>query len=164
MHGQLYKAAIVRHASGLFRNSTWTYFRDGSRLQQYIHQFVVALDEIYAIMYSSGTRFLDDESIALLQQHVEAFGICYMWCRELSRQENLLAFNVTSKVHKVMHIPRLSMIINRAFMQNCGEESMVGTTVRVWKAAKHGRYRRNIQHVVLLRRLLGLFMRMEGFE
>ena len=58
----------------------------------------------------------------------------------------------------------MARITNPAFMQSYRDEAMVGTTTKVWKATKHGRYRNTAQNNVLMRRLLGLCLRMEGYQ
>ena len=140
------------------------HFRHGDEFEQMQLELVSALDEIYLLMHSSGVRFFPDEQLVRLKDLVQKFGTTFQCCREMSRQRSFMAFQVTSKVHKTMHIPLIASIINPAFCVNYAEESNVGTTTRIWKAAKHGRYRARIQRVVLLRRLLAMSMRLEGFE
>ena len=107
--------------------------------------------------------FLLAEEKVRLAKVVELFGVSFQWCREYSRRENVFAFEVTPKVHKTMHLPFIAVITNPGRNNNYAEESMVGSMTKVWKASKSGRYKRNVQLVTIMKRLLGVFMRLEGF-
>ena len=45
--------------------------------------------------------------------------------------------------------------------QNYTEESSVGTVAKVWAHSANGRYRRTVQRMVLLKRLVALMIRLE---
>ena len=68
---------------------------------------------------------------------------------------------VRTKVHKMQHLPRLAGIINPIYVQCYGEESLIGTTVQVWKKCMNGRYDKQAQRNVLLKRITGLLLRYE---
>ena len=75
-----------------------------------------------------------------------------------------MAFPVTPKVHKIQHLPLQASLINPARVTNYSEEGCVGSCCRIFKASKFGRYFNRVQEVVLLKRLLGLFLRLEGYD
>ena len=68
---------------------------------------------------------------------------------------------VRTKVHKMQHLPRFAGIINPRYVQCYGEESLIVTTVQVWKKCMRGRYDRHAQRNVLLKRITGLLLRYE---
>ena len=75
-----------------------------------------------------------------------------------------MGWEVTPKVHKMQHMVASSRILNAAKLSNYGDESMVGTTTRVWNNTKFGRYERHSQRNVLLKKLCALLLRLEGWE
>ena len=90
------------------------------------------------------------------------FGEDWIRCREFARLRHALVFNVTGKVHKTQHLPAMAAIINPAWVSCYAEESLIGTTMRVWKQSQHGRWTMLIHHRLLMKRLCGLVLRLEG--
>ena len=119
------------------------------------------LYELYGMLWNS-PRFLLQNDLDELQRVCIQFGEDWMRCREFARLRNALLFNVTGKVHKTQHIPAMAAIINPAWVSCYAEESLIGTTMKVWKQSQKGRWKRLIQHRVLLKRLCGLVLRLEG--
>jgi len=62
----------------------------------------------------------------------------------------------------MMRIPELAGHINPIRVQCYSEESLMGTTARVYKKSMFGRYKATVQKVVLCKRLTGLLLRLEG--
>ena len=168
LHGQLFKAAIVRHASGFFKHLAYTFLNGRGEFEDHMYKLVSSLDDIYFWMYGSlpgdRGRFLSSSELAGLRKAILEFGWHYQWCRGFSRRVHFMGFEVTPKVHKTQHFAMLAEFMNPARIANWAEESMVGTTCKVWKGSKYGRYKSLVQHRVLTKRCLSLFMRLEGFE
>eukprot|EP00959_Pyramimonas_sp_CCMP1952_P033536 704065-Pyramimonas_sp.AAC.1 len=60
-----------------------------------------------------------------------------------------------------MHIPEQAAIINPKF-ENCYiDESLIGSTQKVWKASVHGKYAAHVQRAVLAKRWLSVVLRLE---
>ncbi len=70
-----------------------------------------------------------------------------------------LFWRITPKVHKLMHLHLYAAVINPRWVQNYAEESLVGTTTRIWQRAMRGKYSDHVQSNVLIRRLVGLMLR-----
>ena len=85
-----------------------------------------------------------------------------MRCREYAKQRGELSFNVRVKVHKMQHLGAMAEIMNPAWVSCYSEESSIGTSVRVWRQSMHGRYAETVQQRVLLKRLCGLWLRLEA--
>ena len=89
------------------------------------------------------------------------FGENYQKLRDWARDAGQLAWPVRPKVHKMQHLPQCCAVINPTAVQVYGEESLVGTTVRVWKKSMAGRYTGVVQRNVLVKRLTGLMCHFE---
>ena len=68
---------------------------------------------------------------------------------------------LSPKVHKLTHVPMYMEAMNPRWLQAYLEEGMIGSMAKIWKQGMRGRYARDIQSSVLLRRYLGLLLRME---
>ena len=89
------------------------------------------------------------------------FGSAYMRLRECARTTGLLLWPVKPKVHTMQHVPLFCEVMNPRFLQNYIEESVVGTTTKVWKRSVAGRYQGGVQRVVLVKRVVGLLSRLD---
>ena len=81
--------------------------------------------------------------------------------RECARVKRQFCWRVTPKVHKLQHIPLYSEVLNPRHVQNYSEESLIGTTARIWKGSMDGQYQKSAQSNVLLKRTVGLLLRFE---
>ena len=117
--------------------------------------------ELYGILWN-GPRFLQEQDLDVLHRVCIQFGEDWMRCREFARLRNALVFNVTGKVHKTQHLPAMAAIINPAWVSCYAEERLIGTTMKVLKQSQKGCWKRLIQHRVLMKRLCGLVLRLEG--
>ena len=108
--------------------------------------------------------WLSQPELADLKTAAAKFGLNYQWCREQSRIYRVLAYRVTPKVHRIQHLPEFAGLINPRCLTNYAEEGTVGSVTRIFKMSKFGRYEENVQKVVLAKRLLGLLLRMEGYD
>ena len=101
---------------------------------------------------------MTDRDLDRLRSICIEFGEHFMWCRELSRRDGLLWWEITPKVHKMQHVPKMAQMINPRFVQCYFPESLIGTTTKVWKRSMSGRYKNSAQRVVLSKRLLGVLL------
>eukprot|EP00959_Pyramimonas_sp_CCMP1952_P273919 5725541-Pyramimonas_sp.AAC.1 len=82
--------------------------------------------------------FMTDESLNKLGALVREFGVAYMKAREECRLRNRLCFKLTPKVHRYQHVPLYCGVLNVRFAQTYGEESLIGTTTKVWHKTMRG--------------------------
>ena len=113
------------------------------------------------MLYKAGW-FLNKEELVKLATHTQDFGVAYQRLRNIAAAEGELAWPIRPKAHKMMHIPELAGHINPIRVQCYSEESLMGTTARVYKKSMFGRYKATVQKVVLCKRLTGLLLRLEG--
>ena len=116
------------------------------------------LDEFYSIIYAAPI-FPTDDDIGRLRSVCIDFGESFMWCKEFSRRDGLMWWEIAQKVHKMQHVPMMAAIINPRYVQCYAPESLIGTTTKVWKRSMSGRWKRAVQNVVLTKRLLGVLLR-----
>ena len=161
LHGPAFKSTITRHAAGFFKHLSNKFLILQTPEEQSMTRVLNNLYELYGMLWNS-PRFLLQNDLDELQRVCIQFGEDWMRCREFARLRNALLFNVTGKVHKTQHIPAMAAIINPAWVSCYAEESLIGTTMKVWKQSQKGRWKRLIQKRVLLKRLCGLVLRLEG--
>jgi len=118
------------------------------------------MDHFYNILYGASVILTPEESLDLRRTTVR-FGICMQQLRELSRVKNQLCWGILPKAHYMQHLCDLP--VNARWVQNYAEESHVGTLAKIWSRSAHGRYRRTAQKVILLKRLVAMYIRIEGF-
>ena len=114
-------------------------------------------------MYSAAT-FLTAEELANFQSCISKFGIRYQFLREHFKANNEFFFNFVHKVHAMQHLPEIAAFINPIMLQCYAEEGAVGRIGTIWKASKHGQYRKRIQEVVLTKVLIRLELRFGGIN
>ena len=159
LHGPAVKAANTRAASGLFAKMAETYLSAENEFEKYMILATKHLHSIYTAL-NSAPRFPTHAEIAKIRRVTLRFGEAMMWCREHSRRLGFMAWEITPKVHKSQHLPTMCQVMNPKFVSCYADESLIGTTTRVWKRSMAGRYHANVQHVVLLKRLVGLILRL----
>ena len=96
-----------------------------------MRSIVVALDDMYTLLYQA-PMFLTDDQELRFRTLVLDFGRPYTRLRELSRRSGVFGFSVTPKVHKVQHLPLLARCINPTRVQVYSEESMMGVVTKTW--------------------------------
>ena len=89
-------------------------------------------------------------------------GLAYQELREISRLAGRMCFKVTPKVHKVQHLPLYSSCLNPRHVQNYAEESLIGTSTKIWARSVSGRHTQSVQPNVLVKKITGLLLRMEA--
>ena len=160
LHGPNVKAANTRGAAPLFAYLANRFLPGDTPAESAARALTSYLEEFYHIIYSQ-PMFMEPPAIQRIRVVCEEMGYSYQVVREHSRENAVLAFNVKPKAHKIQHVPMLCEIINPRCVQCYGEESLIGTTTKVYNRSMAGRYERGVQRVVLAKRLLGLFIRFE---
>ena len=160
LHGPVYKAANTRAMLPVLVELVDSYMDETNEYERTSKLCVHAFNGIYEVMYSNGI-FLPDTPKRALTRHLLRFGRCYQHLRNLSAAAGWLYWNITPKVHMSQHFAALCRIINPRYLQNYSEESQVGTMTTIWGRSAHGKYRSTIQHVVLVKRLVALALRLE---
>ena len=159
LHGPAIKAANTRASSGFFLHLSEQYLSGESDLERSTVEVAKCLDEFYKVIYGA-ERFMTAAELRRLRSVCLQFGEAYMRSRAFSRRSALLAFEVTPKVHKMQHVPAMAQIMNPRFVANYAEESLVGTTAKVWKRSMSGRYKKMAQFNVLMKKALGVLLSM----
>lgn len=132
LHGPTVKAANTRAAAPVFAHLAMRFFTEDTPLHVSLRAVTAKLKEFYDIVYSQEI-FMTDAAICDVKCVCVDFGTHFQLLRDHCRVNNILAFKLTPKVHKMQHIPMLCEILNPRCVQCYGEESLIGTTVKVWK-------------------------------
>ena len=116
--------------------------------------------DYYSLLYSA-SMFVPMPEVARLRTICYEIGEDWLTMREAGVETSELIFKVSPKVHKIQHTPLFAELLNPAHTHAYAEESSIGTNVRVWQKSVAGRYKANVQSVVLSKRLLGVLLRYE---
>jgi len=163
LHGPAIKAANTRSAVGPFKAIWAEYARADDELDSNASVVINSLATFYDILYTA-PMFMSDECIERLQVVCITFGGAYLRCREHARRANVLVWPVKMKAHKMQHVPMMCRVINPICIQCYADESLIGTTTKVWKRSIAGRYHNFAQRNVLLKRLVALLVRFHAFH
>ena len=106
--------------------------------------------------------FVPKAKIDELREVVLTIGEHWLSLREFARRGNHLCWKVAPKTHKFQHLPLYASVLNPRFTQCYAEESLIGTTTAIWKRSMNRRYKKRVQHLVLLKPTLGFFLRLEA--
>ena len=160
LHGPAFKAANTRGAVRFFKLLADKYCTDESIVDMNIKSLLTSLEKFNELLYTE-PMFMSEAKVIELQKHTLDFGRHYQILRDEARKHKVLAWNHTPKVHRMQHFPMLAEIINPRHVSVYMEESMIGTTLKVYRRGMNGRYQASIQRTVLVKRMLGLFLRFE---
>ena len=161
LNGQTVKAANTRALTPFLVELAEEFYNDeADEYQRLVLRTVRAFNRFYELMYEAGV-FMSASEVSELRRALLRLGASVMQLRELARQRRLLAWRITPKMHMVQHVAALAALINPRFVQNYCEESQVGSTTQVWSRSARGRYRRTVQRLVLVKRLVALVVRLE---
>ena len=105
--------------------------------------------------------FPSDADIDRVRAITNELGEVIIRLRADSMHRNKLYFKITPKVRKLMHVPMYMEVMNQRWLQSYLEEGLIGSLTKIWQRGVKGRCERRIQSDALLRRYLGLLMRME---
>ena len=84
-----------------------------------------------------------------------------MSLRGLCQEAGVFAWQVTPKMHALQHLASFPASLNPRWVQCYQEESGIGVTTAVWAKCAKGRYRKSIQRMVLMKRLVALVIRLQ---
>ncbi len=160
LHGTAVKAANTRASAPLWRDFAAAHFTSPAGTDPDVVRVTALLAELYEVMYGA-ELFMTSEELQRLRTVCLELGVVVMRLREASRARQKLYFAVKPKMHKLQHIPDYAEVLNPRYVQNYAEESLIGTTTRIWQKAMRGAYRDHVQKSVLTRRVLGLLLRLE---
>ena len=90
---------------------------------------------------------------------VRSFGKHFQRLRVLAARLGELHWQITPKVHYMMHLPKQGKLLNPRFCQNYLEEGLIGRVTKIWKMSVSGPYARTVQKVVLTKYLVGTALR-----
>ena len=160
LHGVSVKAANTRAAAPLFRDMCAVHFASDSAEDISVTAMATSLCKFYEVLYRA-PMFMCDADLADLRVALGVFGENLMRLREQARLLRKLRFNVTPKCHRMQHCHNYAGVLNPRWVQNYSEESLMGTTSKVWEKTMVGRYQKSAQSTVLIKRVLGLLLRFE---
>ena len=162
LHGPLVKAANTRNLSGFLVTLTDEFYSDSvDEHVQLMCRVCRAMHRFYQIIYSAGVVLGPGEQ-AELRRVLFRFGATFQRLRALAAERDVMAWQITPKVHAMQHFGDFGRVLNPRWVQNYTEESHVGTVTAIWKRSAHGHYRANVQRLALLKRLVSLYIRLEG--
>jgi len=162
LNGPAIKAAMTRSAVPPFRDIWREHAQAGNANDAHVTAIIENLALFYDVLYQA-PMFMPRATIDRIEEICMNFGIAYLHCREYARSHNILSWPVRMKTHKMQHVPLMCKVINPVHVQCYGEESLIGTTTKVWKRSIAGRHHNVAQRNVLLKRFCGLLLRFEGY-
>ena len=157
---QLVKAANTRNLVPWLVSLCPVYFNADTNFDKAVTTMLRSLNEIYEIMYKAGFFFTQDES-RKFSALILKFGIRYQWLRSFFQSREQLYFAFMHKHHAMQHLPQVARLINPIKVQCYAEEGAVGRIAKIWKASKHGPYKKRIQVVVLTKILIRTELRLK---
>ena len=117
--------------------------------------------DFYRLLYSQ-PMFMTDAAVERLRNITSELGEKWHVLRHIEYTRGNLRWKITTKVHKLLHTPIYAERLNPRWVQNYAEESLVGSVTKTYKASVAGRYAREIQTLILLKRTLALCLRFES--
>ena len=161
LHSPAIKAAMTREAAPFFCDLAERLYSAAPTPQEASTiQLLRELKAFYEVLASQG-MFMSPASVRRLRLVCERFGTAFMSLREAARMDNMLAWQVTTKVHKMQHMPTMAKLMNPRAISCYAFESAIGTTTTVWKRSLNGRHQQVNQGHVLAKRVLGVLLRWE---
>ena len=160
LHGPCFKAANVRCAVPAFLQICRRFLVSESAEETTAIKILESLVAMYDVFYQE-PMFVPGAACRRLSAATLAFGLEFQRARQQARRREVLAYNITPKVHKTQHLPLMASALNPSFVQNYDEESQMGTTGRVWKKSMSGRFQKHVQKLVLVKRTTALPVRLE---
>ena len=160
LHGRAVKAANTRAAVPFVAELAAEFYSPDDEYGRLSIRCARMLARFYEAVYAAGA-VLTDAQLEEVRRIVRIFGASFQQLRNLSQTMAFLGWNITPKTHYFMHLPSSCALVNARFTHCYMDESAVGTITKIWSRSARGRYRRTIQRVVLLKRLVALFVRLE---
>ena len=159
--GPTVKAANTRGLSEFFVLIAIEFYDSDTEYHRLVQRIARCLDRVYKILYGAGT-FLTPAALGEFKRTLLMFGATFQALRGLAAAQNLLAWNITPKVHFAQHLGQQAALVNPRWCQSYTEESQIGSTTQVWSRSARGRYRKGVQRLVLMKRVVALAVRLEG--
>ena len=136
------------------------YCDESQKIDLMVSRAANALNRFYEILYSADI-FLTDGEITQLRHALAMLGSSAMSLRMICQEVGVFAWQVTPKMHAIQHVSSFPCRLNPRWVQCYHEESGIGSTTAVWSRSAVGRYRKNVQRMVLLKKLVSLIVRLE---
>ena len=162
LSGQVVKAANTRGLAPWLVLICDKYYNDDSdEYSRLVCRLCRFMDRFYCMLYAAGT-LLTSAEVTAISKLLLRLGATYMALRDIAMSRSWYCWNVVMKVHYFQHFADLvSAGLNPRWVQCYAEESAVGVVAKAWGRSAHGRYRRTAQKVVLTKRLMSLYIRLE---
>ena len=157
--GKTVKAANCRALAPFLVELAEAFYDSGTEYDRMVVRMVRSLDQFYSLLYTYDI-VLSREQQSTFRRTLLRLGSTYQRLRELSVVMHRQAWNIVFKIHYLQHLPELASICNPTAVQNYQDEGHVGTMTRLWGKCAVGNYKGVIQKHVLVRRLVGLFIRL----
>ena len=158
------KAANTRELVPFLVEMADLYNGSASLHDQALRKLLKALSRILEIIWE-GNIFLSQSDLRQLAKQTIVFADHFMLLADLARINHTLDFKVSPKVHQMQHIPSQATFMNPRFLQNYMEESMIGCLAQMYRGARNGPSSElGIQRTVLIKYLIGIQLRFEGFR
>ena len=154
LHGPLVKAANTRHIVPWLRSIAFEFFDGSSQEHSSIRKVIDSLCVVYMVLYQS-EMFLTVLQKKTLRDAILKFGRHYQWLNAEARRTAGSTWATFPKTHAMQHLPDQADLINPRCVQNYAEESLIGKTSLMWKAAVNGPWRRTVQRTVLVKYCFG---------
>ena len=157
LHGPVIKGATTKSLAGFCCFLT-NELNDGSEYKARRAALFAHLLEFNTIVDGSGT-FLTDAQKLRLKTCVHAFLLNYSWLARVCAIASLFRWHIVPKFHYFAHLPAQADVCNLRDTRCYLEESSIGRFAKVFRNSANGPYHKRVQHVVLVKFVLGLQLR-----
>ena len=162
LSGKLIKAANTRALVPWLKHTADKYHAGHGGHHSSVRKVFYSLAAIEDIIYKS-PMFLSDVQKEELQSQLDKMGRHWMHLRHLSDVAGCDFWQITPKVHiGICAVGEQARLINPRFVQNYGEESLIGRMTKIWSASANGPYVKSSQRLVMTRYLVGLILRISS--
>ena len=161
LSGPAIKAAMTKEATPFFADYAERFWAGGTEYEERMRAVVQCLKQFYDIL-GGQDLIMTPASLRKLRHTCTTFGQEFMRCREHARVQGLLSWQITTKVHKMQHIPAQARMLNPKHIACYIDESAIGTTTTVWKRSLKGKYKASASRNVFTKRVVVVLLRLEG--
>ena len=134
LSGQAIKSAMTKGAVPFFADYADCHLQGKSVYEGCMRDVVKGLHKFNEILAGQG-MFMSPSSLRRLRDCCATFGSDFMRCRALAEEQSLPAWHITTKVHKMQHLPAIAKIVNPKRISCYVDEAAIGSTTTVWKKA-----------------------------
>lgn len=127
----------------------------GSPETRHRRKVVEWLDRLYTVLYAAD-MFLSDDQKAEVGHCVSRISLHFTWLAQNAISQGRVAWNMTPKLHYMMHLPLQADLLNPRFVQNYREESFVGRVAAIYRSCSSGPHWATVQARALRKYLTGL--------